>query len=63
MKNIILLTCITQIIFCQTTDVTFSKDISPIIYNNCTECHRQGEIGAFLNLTNYSEVYNNRNWI
>ena len=43
--------------------VNFSEDISPIIYQNCTECHRSGEIGAFLPLTNYQEVYNNRNWI
>ena len=38
----------------------YSEDISPIIYNNCTTCHRSGEIGAFLPLTNYLEVYDNR---
>ena len=43
--------------------LNFSEDISPIIYNNCTTCHRSGEIGAFLPLTNYSEVYANRDWI
>ncbi len=43
--------------------INFSDDISPIIYQNCTECHRDGEIGAFLHLTSYEEVYNNRNWI
>ncbi|MEN0006970.1 MAG: T9SS type A sorting domain-containing protein [Bacteroidota bacterium] len=36
-------------------DVTFSKDIAPIIYNNCTTCHRQGEVGP-MPLTNYSQV-------
>ncbi len=24
---------------------TFSKDVAPILYQNCTGCHRQGEIG------------------
>ena len=45
-------------IFCYGID--FSNDISPIIYNNCTECHRPNEIGAFLTFQNYEEVYNNR---
>ena len=41
----------------------FSIDISPIIYENCTNCHRAGQIGAFLPLTSYEEVFNNREWI
>ncbi|MEO5905334.1 MAG: cytochrome c [Saprospiraceae bacterium] len=36
--------------------VTFTKDIAPIIYNNCTKCHRPNEIGPFP-MTNYDEVY------
>lgn len=24
---------------------TFSKDVAPILYKNCTNCHRPGEIG------------------
>ena len=43
--------------------LNYSEDISPIIYNNCTTCHRSGEISAFLPLTNYLEVYENRNLI
>ena len=43
--------------------INFSEDISPIIYQNCTSCHRMGEIAAFLPLTNFSEVYTNRDWI
>jgi len=35
--------------------VTYSKDIAPIIYNNCTSCHRPGEIGP-MPLTNFEEV-------
>ncbi|RMG80839.1 MAG: cytochrome c, partial [Bacteroidetes bacterium] len=26
---------------------TFSEDIAPILYDNCTTCHRAGEIGPF----------------
>jgi len=36
-------------------EVTFTKDIAPIIYNNCTKCHRPNEIGPFP-LTSYEEV-------
>ena len=35
--------------------VTFSEHIAPIIYDNCTVCHRPGEIGPMA-LTNYNEV-------
>ena len=35
--------------------VTFSEHIAPIIYNNCTACHRAGEIGP-IPFTNYAEV-------
>ena len=63
MKNRMIKLIIIFIASYQLHAVNFSEDISPIIYNNCTECHRQGEIGAFLNLTNYSDVYDNRHWI
>ena len=35
--------------------VTFTKDIAPIIYNNCTKCHRPNEIGPF-SMTNFEEI-------
>lgn len=35
--------------------VTFTKDIAPILYNNCAECHRPGEI-APMSLLTYKEV-------
>ena len=41
--------------FSQTNDITFSEHISPIIYNNCTECHRPGESGP-MTFTSYAEV-------
>jgi Flp pilus assembly protein TadD len=31
--------------------VTFNKDIAPIVFANCTPCHRKGEIGPFQLLT------------
>ena len=34
---------------------TFHADIAPIIYQNCTECHRTGEIGP-MPFTTYEEV-------
>jgi hypothetical protein len=41
--------------FLQAQTITFSEQIAPIIYNNCTKCHRPGEIAPF-SLTNYEEV-------
>jgi hypothetical protein len=38
---------------------TFSKDVAPILYKNCTVCHRPGEIGPFSLLT-YAEA---RPWV
>ncbi|MFT5286712.1 MAG: hypothetical protein ACI8TQ_002883 [Planctomycetota bacterium] len=35
--------------------VTFYEDIQPIVFENCTSCHRAGEIGPFP-LTTYAEV-------
>ena len=43
--------------------LNYSEDISPIIYENCTSCHREGQIGAFLPLTSYEEVFYNHEWI
>ncbi len=35
--------------------VTFTKDVAPILYKHCTECHRQGEI-APMSLISYAEA-------
>ena len=35
--------------------VNYSEHIAPIIYKNCTSCHREGEIAPF-SLTNYEQV-------
>ncbi len=37
------------------TDITFCKTIAPILYANCLECHRSGEIGPF-DISSYDEV-------
>ena len=39
----------------QDTAITFCKSIAPILYENCLECHRTGEIGPF-DISNYDEV-------
>ncbi len=36
-------------------NLTFNKDIAPIIYKNCTTCHRSNAAGPF-SLSNYNEV-------
>lgn len=38
------------------TLVTFSEHIAPIIYKNCTNCHRPGEAGPF-NLLTYKDAF------
>ncbi len=39
----------------QAQDVTFAKDIAPIVFDACTSCHRPGGPGPF-SLTTYAEV-------
>lgn len=36
-------------------EVTFTRDIAPIVFNNCTQCHRPGEAGG-LSFRTYDEV-------
>src|SRR3979409_1660996 len=35
--------------------LTFSEHIAPIVFNNCTSCHRPGEAGPFA-LMSYADV-------
>jgi mono/diheme cytochrome c family protein len=37
------------------SDVTFNKDVAPIFFNNCVQCHRPGEI-APMSLMSYTEA-------
>ncbi|MBL7913782.1 MAG: hypothetical protein JNL49_01935 [Bacteroidia bacterium] len=39
----------------QQTDLTFNKEIAPLIHKHCTTCHRPGEAGPF-NLITYKDV-------
>jgi len=55
MKKFILMLICSLSAFSQTDEITFTKDISSIIYNKCTSCHRSGESGP-TNLTSYEEV-------
>ncbi len=41
---------------------TFSEHIAPIIFSNCTKCHRPNNIAPF-SLTNYNEVFGAANSI
>ena len=52
MKNIFYLFSFPVLLFSQ---VNYSEHISPIIYNNCTECHRVGGAGP-MPFTSYEEV-------
>jgi hypothetical protein len=40
-------------------EITFSKDVAPILYDNCVSCHRPGEVAPFSMLT-YKET---RPWV
>ena len=55
MRVFVILFFIFYIGISQNNDITFTEHISPIIYNNCTECHRPGENGP-MSFTSYSEV-------
>src|SRR5438093_8240153 len=35
----------------QARDVTFTKDVAPIVFENCVYCHRPGEVAPFSLLT------------
>ena len=36
-------------------DITFNREIAPIIFSNCLTCHRDGEVAPF-SLSNYEQV-------
>jgi mono/diheme cytochrome c family protein len=38
-----------------TRAVTFTRDVAPIVFNNCVSCHRAGEVAPFA-LTTYDDV-------
>jgi hypothetical protein len=36
-------------------EITFTRDVAPIVFTNCVSCHREGEVGPFA-LTDYQSV-------
>jgi len=36
-------------------EITFTRDVAPIVFTNCVACHREGEVGPF-SLTDYTSV-------
>ena len=51
------------IVSCKNTpSYTYSKNVAPIIYENCTPCHRSGGAAPF-SLTNYQQVNRKKNTI
>lgn len=57
MKKTLILACIitTSFIRAARADLTFTKDIAPIVYTNCVSCHRRGEVAPFP-LISYEDV-------
>ncbi len=43
--------CFAAAISSRAAEPTFTKDVAPILYKNCSECHRPGAIGPFSLLT------------
>ena len=43
-------------------EVTFHRDITPILYKHCSECHREGEIAPFP-LMSYQDAAKRAEWI
>lgn len=39
----------------QNASVTYARDVAPILFENCSECHRPGQIGP-MSLLNYKET-------
>ena len=41
---------------CDTTDVSFSSDVLPIMENNCTNCHDSSNPPLGISLESYSDI-------
>src|SRR2546430_1758200 len=44
-----------SLVFAASAAPTFSRDVAPIVYNRCLECHRPGE-AAPMAFTSYAEI-------
>jgi hypothetical protein len=45
------LSCTFAAIAAPAAEITYTKDVAPILWKNCARCHRPGEIGPFSLLT------------
>lgn len=43
-------------------EVTFTRDIAPILYAECAECHREGEVAPF-SLLSYEDAKKRAEWL
>jgi len=53
--TIVILLTATSAAFTQTAELTYSRDIAPIIQQNCLTCHRPGQMGP-MSLQTFEEV-------
>ncbi|MBI1354100.1 MAG: hypothetical protein GC160_07120 [Acidobacteria bacterium] len=53
MRSVILLLLVSAV--ASAAAPTFTEDVAPLVFQNCTSCHRPGQAGPFP-LTNYEEV-------
>src|SRR5688572_30182339 len=53
---LVLVTCLSSArLTARAADVTFTKDVAPILFSQCVTCHRPGEVAPF-SLTNYKDA-------
>ncbi len=54
-KFLFIVLALTLFVPCVQAEITYSKDIAPIIQRECQSCHRQGEVAPFA-LTDYQDA-------
>ena len=48
-------TLLIELVCAEAKEITFTQHVAPIIFQNCTSCHRPGEAGPFA-LMSYNDV-------
>ena len=48
-------TLLVELVCAEAKEITFTEHVAPIIFQNCTSCHRPGEAGPFA-LMSYNDV-------
>ena len=44
-------TLLVELVCAEAKEITFTQHVAPIIFQNCTSCHRPGEAGPFALMT------------